>query len=399
LALRHAAARESAKSRPDPAFLSGPNAPAPRYSARRGPFRGRFALDPARMPSPATPAVTAAPADQDERDGGNYLASLAPAERTALLAQVKTLSELKPWRSIAALLGDWVLIVGVISAALLTRSTWVALLAVVVVGSRQHALSLLMHDGAHRRLAKDGALNDTLSDWLCAYPLFYTTAGYKASHFPHHRFLNTAQDPDYAIRKGQAAWTFPQPRAQLWLTMAKQGLGFSAYMILRMLYRYGVKNRSVQQPSTGGAKSGGAKRYSRPLFYVVLFTLLTVSQLWTVFLLFWVLPAFTVLPLCMRVRSWAEHFGLPWNGDLGDSRTILTNAFGRFFFAPHNGGYHLDHHLFPAVPFYNLPKLHDALMQTKPYRESASVADGYLFGRNTVIDALAATTEVTAAAS
>lgn len=306
---------------------------------------------------------------------------------------------MKPWRSIAALLGDWALVVAVIAAAMATRSPWVALLAVVVVGSRQHALSLLMHDGAHRRLARDGALNDLLSDWLCAFPLFYTTAGYKASHFPHHRFLNTAQDPDYAIRKGQPAWTFPQPRAQLWLTLGKQALGFSASMILRMLYRYGVKNRSVQQASGGGREAGKAKPHSRLGFYVAAFTLLAVFDLWTVFLLFWVLPAFTVLPLCMRVRSWAEHFGLPWSGDLSDSRTILSNPVGRFFFHPHNGGYHLDHHLFPAVPFYNLPKLHAALMRTRSYRESASIADGYLFGRNAVIDALAARNEVTATAS
>jgi fatty acid desaturase len=333
------------------------------------------------------PSVTPAAADQDERDGGNYLASLSAPERAALLAEVKKLSELRPWRPVAALLGDWVLIVGAITAAVLTGSLLVSGLAIVVVGSRQMALSLLMHDGAHRRLAKNGALNDWLSDWFCAFPLFYTTAGYKASHFPHHRFLNTAQDPDYAIRKDQPAWTFPQTRAQLRLTLAKQALGFSAAMILRMLYRYGVKNRSVAPGA--GARPAGANRYSRIGFYLLAFTLLTVFGLWPVFLLYWVLPAFTVLPFCMRVRSWAEHFGLPWTGDLSDSRTILTNAVGRFFFAPHGGGYHLDHHLFPAVPFYNLPALHSALMRTRAYRESASVSDGYFFGRNAVIDALA----------
>ncbi len=67
------------------------------------------------MDSPADPRRAAAL--QDERDGGSYLASLQPGERQALLAEVKALSQLRAWRSIAALLGDWAVIAGSITAA------------------------------------------------------------------------------------------------------------------------------------------------------------------------------------------------------------------------------------------------------------------------------------------
>ena len=71
-------------------------------------------------------------------------------------------------------------------------------------------------------------------------------------------------------------------------------------MILRILYRYGVKNKSAN--ATAGSKPKGAGRFERLAFYALLATVLTVAKLWLAFLLFWVLPAFTILPMCMRVR-------------------------------------------------------------------------------------------------
>ena len=34
---------------------------------------------------------------------------------------------------------------------------------------------------------------------------------------------------------------------------------------------------------------------------------------------------------------------------------------------PHNVGLHLDHHIFPSVPFYNLKKLHEILLKDPAY--------------------------------
>jgi fatty acid desaturase len=32
-------------------------------------------------------------------------------------------------------------------------------------------------------------------------------------------------------------------------------------------------------------------------------------------------------------------------------------------YCPHHVNYHIEHHLYPAVPHYNLPRLHAALEQ------------------------------------
>src|SRR5205085_10836524 len=50
-----------------------------------------------------------------------------------------------------------------------------------------------------------------------------------------------------------------------------------------------------------------------------------------------------------------EHHGDPVRG----TRTILTNSVTEFFMC--NENYHLEHHLYPGVPWYNLPRLHNAM--------------------------------------
>jgi fatty acid desaturase len=49
----------------------------------------------------------------------------------------------------------------------------------------------------------------------------------------------------------------------------------------------------------------------------------------------------------------------------------------RLIFCPGNVNYHLAHHLFPSVPFFNLPRLHRRLMQEEVFRERAHITVGY----------------------
>jgi len=44
---------------------------------------------------------------------------------------------------------------------------------------------------------------------------------------------------------------------------------------------------------------------------------------------------------------------------------------------PHNVNYHLTHHLFPGVPFFQLPTLHREIARTEAYRRNAHVTRGY----------------------
>ena len=62
-----------------------------------------------------------------------------------------------------------------------------------------------------------------------------------------------------------------------------------------------------------------------------------------------------------------QHVGLPEDVlDLRlNSRTVYMNPVIRFLYW--NLNYHLDHHMFPTVPYHALPALHKAIRHDCPY--------------------------------
>ena len=105
-----------------------------------------------------------------------------------------------------------------------------------------------------------------------------------------------------------------------------------------------------------------------------------VTGIWPAVLLLWFLPAFTLLPVILRIRSIAEHFGVEGEHELNMSRNTHAPWWERFLLAPHHSGYHLDHHLFPSVPFYNLPELHRRLTRQRDYAAHAHQTSRFFGG-------------------
>jgi fatty acid desaturase len=58
--------------------------------------------------------------------------------------------------------------------------TWA--LAVMVVGTRQLGLAILMHEAAHGGLHRNQAINEFVGQWLCAVPVGADLASYRAYH-------------------------------------------------------------------------------------------------------------------------------------------------------------------------------------------------------------------------
>jgi fatty acid desaturase len=100
------------------------------------------------------------------------------------------------------------------------------------------------------------------------------------------------------------------------------------------------------------------------------------------FLLYWVVPLMTWLKVALRLRTIGEHYGIEYDHTLRQTRTTYPSLIERLLIAPKNIGYHLDHHLYPSVPFYNLPALHRELQQSEEFRSQAHLTRTYV----TVID-------------
>ncbi len=280
--------------------------------------------------------------------------------REALVA----LHELEPARALAALAGTWALVGAALTAAVWSGHwlAWIA--AALAVGRCQHALAVLMHDAAHRRLLP-GRWNDLAGQWLCARPIFSDLFRYRAVHLRHHRHLLTRQDPDLSL-----SLPYPVSAASFRRKLLRDAAGLSAL----------VMRGYVEVDRATGRNRPRVRSWRRLLLPVAVTAALAlvapVAAL--AYVLLWVVPLLTVYQLILRIRGVLEHANVPDRDDpLRCARTVIGgNPVAAFFLNPHGVAWHLEHHLFPGVPHYHLRALHRALVDTGKF-DRAFVVRGY----------------------
>ncbi len=294
--------------------------------------------------------------------GGGVLAGLTRE-------QLRKLSILNAPRSALQIAAEWLVIAGAIYFSTHHWNSTFYVLTVALIGARQHALLILMHEGAHYRLCRNRRLNDGVGELLLAWPFFVTMRSYRHNHIAHHRHMNTDRDPDWNRKLNQPQWAFPKHWAELvWLLFGDVS-GLNAIALIRLA-------RSL------AGQDGKAPRWyvlSRLAFHLAASALIIASGGLQVVLLYWLVPYFTWLALILRLRSIAEHFSIPdGNGVRAGVRTTRLNVLERLLLAPNNINYHAEHHRFPSVPFYRLPELHRLLLSASEFRQAAHFTDGYL---------------------
>jgi fatty acid desaturase len=86
-----------------------------------------------------------------------------------------------------------------------------------------------------------------------------------------------------------------------------------------------------------------------------------------------IVPYFVVFPIAFTLNRLGQHYNIDPTHPLKWSTLMKPSRFWDFLFVYSN--YHLEHHYFPSVPFYNLRKLH---MELRPlYAELGLVPHTY----------------------
>jgi fatty acid desaturase len=301
-----------------------------------------------------------------------------PAARIPVRLSVATLRELSRidrGRALRAVLFDWLTIAGAIAFALHVDHLLSTALAIVVIGARQHALTVIAHDAVHFRFLHNHRLNDWLADLLVAWPVFISVRLFRTVHAPHHRFIGEDGDGNRRAWRTHTAdgqlrpeWTFPKSRLGLLAVLLRRAaLATGVIWILRGLIAPFV----VRRPAI--------ELLARTAYYALAIAALTIMRLWPEFLTLWVLPYCTWHIAAQYTRLICEHSGrIGTQAGFELTRSTVPGALGRFFVLPRNIGYHLEHHWYPSVPFYRLPELHTALMATPRFAAAADISPSLL---------------------
>lgn len=280
---------------------------------------------------------------------------------------VRTYSSVNALRQSLTLFFDWSVVVAVAAISSYSSHWAIYLLSILVIAGRQHALLVMMHEGAHYRLSPSKKVNDWIADFLAAYPLLFSTMAYRKNHLAHHKYTNTSEDPDWVRKASNPEWSYPQSKVRIFAVLFKQLLTAPRDWLMLAL---AVSRDNIVQ---------------RSVYWGVMLTGFYAMGLGQELLLYWMVPLFTMYPVFQRYRSISEHFGLARTHEFNETRNTIANPLETMFFAPHNVNYHLAHHLFPSVPQYNLAALHREFMQVPIYRDYAHNSYGFFVGKNSVL--------------
>lgn len=270
---------------------------------------------------------------------------------------------------------------GVIALTVVAGVVWPVLIpvCVMIIGTRQLGLAILMHEAAHGALAKDLKLNDWLGHWLCAVPIGASLTAYRPYHLSHHRFAQQAEDPDLILSA-----PFPVTPASLRRKMFRDLTG-QTFFKQRVLLPIAMARRAKVAADVGGLAhdydSIVTGRSVLPFLVVNLAMLagFVTAGVWWAWFVLWLLPMATWFPLVTRLRNIAEHACV--EGSATDpyraARTTRANWLERAFIAPYRVNFHAEHHLFMHVPCWSLPRLHREIGK-RPQAQGMEIAPGYL---------------------
>ncbi len=262
------------------------------------------------------------------------------------------------WIGIALVVHCW----AVVGLAMAVGVMWPITipLVVMIVGNRQLGLNILMHDAAHALLHENRKVNDFMAYWFCAPELFI----YRPYHLQHHRFVQQSEDPDLVLSK-----PFPITRKSLKRKMIRDLTGQTFLKQRSSSFVAGIKRTTTdEQTSFSKLRLVFQEIYKQRMFYIcngLGLLAFSLAGLWWAWLLMWLLPMMTWLPLVSRLRNIAEHALIVENGTdpLRHARTTYASWLERALIAPYWVNYHCEHHMFTQIPCWNLPKAHQLLIQ------------------------------------
>lgn len=239
-------------------------------------------------------------------------------------------------------------------------------LCILIIGSRQHGIAILMHDAAHSALFKNRRLNDFAGQYLLAACYGGDMLSYRRYHLQHHKFTQSADDPDLPLSA-----KFPVTRKSLSRKFIRDLTGQTFFRLAS------AKRGSGEKPIEGADAFAKQSLWPVIIFNTALFLGLVALGHWWAYFALWLLPLTTWFFAVLRLRNIAEHAMTSTDDNpLTHARTTQVNFLERIFFGPYWVNYHVEHHVYMYVPCHRLPALHK-LMRGAGHGPAMETKNGY----------------------
>ncbi len=240
-----------------------------------------------------------------------------------------------------------------------------------LIGISLNRLFFPVHDCIHLSLFPTKKENQVCGSILSSF-LGTTYEAISLQHFDHHKNFGLPIDPgasDYYVN-------FNSRREYLLFLISP----LFGSIFLKKIVSY------IMRPSNSidvNYSTPNAKNKNFYLFVTSRYTLIFILQLFICFVLtsgfkldelwrypvFGVLPAITVFLFLNRLRMFLEHGSIDYR--VSDyllnknpiTRTIYATTTEKILICGSNFNYHHEHHLYPGVPGYQLPRLHEELLK------------------------------------
>lgn len=244
--------------------------------------------------------------------------------------------------------------------------SWWLLPAWLAYGIAVAFLFAPLHECIHRTAFRNRAANEIVAT-LAGFVLLLPANYFRFFHYAHHRHTNNPKlDPELLT---------PKPASTSEYIWAMCGIGSYWWPQIRSIARHclGRIDEEFILEEKHALVVAEARVHVAGYGAIIAASLL-LENAWL--LIYWIVPVMLGM-VALRMFLLAEHTGCELSDNmLRNTRTILTNPATNLL--AWNMPYHCEHHVFPAVPFYNLPQLHSHL---KP--QQTVVSSGYLrFHRN-----------------
>jgi fatty acid desaturase len=223
-----------------------------------------------------------------------------------------------------------------------------------------HDLLVQGHEGSHGLISRRRWVNE-LCGWFAFAPVFISSAAHRVFHMRHHEGPHREGDPEYEffnrLMPGVPGWAFLvipafAPLAVNWYAWHNCSRSLRVRIALELVGSFGLH--------AALAWFLGSALYGKVI----------------------VLPLLTGLPVASFLRAISEHHGTARGNEWKNSRSVRTNRVLAFLWS--NVNYHLEHHLYPGVPYHRLPAVKQMLGPAYS-EEHANIGEGYLRTATTLL--------------